>query len=386
MQTLLIGNGSSAMSKRMGREIDEFDGTVVRFNAYQTDGYEEFVGTRTDVWVTVGDYRGHTNREYQRVLWVSLLLDHQIDKRFEEFRTKAPYAKRVPYSTLKATKDTLGCNVPSSGAVVTTLFLDEGEDVWLYGFDFMQPNRKHHYSDDVERGPNHSPDHEWLFFHRLIEEGKVHLLGFDPTIEGIPIVRQPLACGSDEDSSAGRAPTQMGWYDWIGERETGKTILDVGAGMCDGMLKMEEYGCIVSGFEVDDRLKGLTERLSIGGGLDQYEDDSFDIVSCVDVIEHVVKDRTLLEDMKRIARERVYVSTPNFSRSRAQSIAHCREYTIGQFMNVFSPDQMWVAAPDGWTHRTLLIDETRRVELDEKFDDTADGLEWAHFCAVFEER
>ncbi len=53
---LLIGNGPSALAKKMGWQIDNYDGKVLRFNSYATDGFEEFVGSRTDFWWTMADF------------------------------------------------------------------------------------------------------------------------------------------------------------------------------------------------------------------------------------------------------------------------------------------------------------------------------------------
>lgn len=46
---LLVGNGPIVLSKKMGNIVDTFD-VVVRFNNFKIEGYEEFVGTKTD-WV-----------------------------------------------------------------------------------------------------------------------------------------------------------------------------------------------------------------------------------------------------------------------------------------------------------------------------------------------
>ena len=45
---LVIGNSNKCLDKKMGEKIDRFD-FVVRFNAAPTSGYEEYVGTKTDI-------------------------------------------------------------------------------------------------------------------------------------------------------------------------------------------------------------------------------------------------------------------------------------------------------------------------------------------------
>ena len=51
MKVILIGNGCSATEHKLGKVIDsEFD-LVLRMNRFKTEGYEEYVGSKTDVWV-----------------------------------------------------------------------------------------------------------------------------------------------------------------------------------------------------------------------------------------------------------------------------------------------------------------------------------------------
>tara|TARA_Y100000389_G_C17467714_1_gene527178 strand:- start:3464 stop:4189 length:726 start_codon:yes stop_codon:yes gene_type:complete len=47
---IVIGNSKKCLDHKIGLEIDKFD-IVVRFNAAPTIGYEQFVGTKTDVVV-----------------------------------------------------------------------------------------------------------------------------------------------------------------------------------------------------------------------------------------------------------------------------------------------------------------------------------------------
>ncbi len=49
-EIVLVGNGRSLLSREgLGPAIDAFD-RVVRFNNFQTEGFETFVGARTDWW------------------------------------------------------------------------------------------------------------------------------------------------------------------------------------------------------------------------------------------------------------------------------------------------------------------------------------------------
>ena len=58
MKTLIIGNGSSVREHKLGNKIDSFD-VVVRFNRGYFEGikgYEEYVGSKTDVLIVHDGY------------------------------------------------------------------------------------------------------------------------------------------------------------------------------------------------------------------------------------------------------------------------------------------------------------------------------------------
>ena len=62
-----------------------------------------------------------------------------------------------------------GC---SSGAIAVNYLQTLYERVFIYGFDFFQGD-EHHYGDNVGRGKLHKPQHELVYFMRLILEGKI---------------------------------------------------------------------------------------------------------------------------------------------------------------------------------------------------------------------
>lgn len=220
--------------------------------------------------------------------------------------------------------------------------------------------------------------------------------------QSIPPIRQNLRCGFDSTNvSAGREPCQMGWYEWIGKNYCkNKTVLDIGAGMCNGIKLLRKLETKeVWGQDIDTDLQYQDEQLLIKDVSD-LPSKSFDIVTCLDVIEHIIDDLPFFYHLQRIAKETIFITTPNFSRSKAQNHCHCREYTIPQFAGIFLPDELWSASPDGYVHHTQLlikkdsfyIDNTR---YDTKYNigaipdilsfchSTVDGQEWPHICGIF---
>lgn len=402
MRVLLIGNGPAALAKEMGEAIDNFSGHVLRFNNYTITKYEKWIGTRTDIWVTCDRHVTPMSHQHKKRWFLSFRTDEKTKAAIADCR-----AEQFPLDYIVKTVNAMNFNHPSSGAIVATYLLDQGHDVWIWGFDFLASRRDHHYNKDkIKRGEFHSEDAEWFYFQRLMQEGRVKYLGLDRHKETIPAIRHPVECGRDDDISWYRESAHDGWYEFIAKDCVGKKVLDVGAGMCEGMRILEGSAALVHGFEVDPRLSHLHPNLVIGDSLEMFEDNSYDVLTCVDVLEHVVEDKKFMSQMRRIARELIFVTTPNYTRSKAGNHAHCREYTIAQFANHFLPRAVWSASPNGKVHHTLLLTRVGdwmidhsptgvenkfdadimaayrvgKVPLTTRFNNTVDGEEWAHIC------
>jgi 2-polyprenyl-3-methyl-5-hydroxy-6-metoxy-1,4-benzoquinol methylase len=289
--------------------------------------------------------------------------------------------------------------------------LSQGHEVVLWGFDFMNEHRKHHWSDNADRGLWHDGWREWLFFADALMNKKITYLGWDPLKEGFPVVRTPVPCGLDQNINVLREPCQMGWYEFFAKTlYQGGCVLDVGAGTCTGMRLYETLGIPqVAGVEWDERLRGIHPGLSIVKDLGEIPDKSYDHVTSMDVLEHVVDDIPFFNHMKRIAKRSVFLTTPNGHRSACLNEAHCREYTVPLFANVFKPNRLWSGAPDGKSHRTLLLEQAGSwhinrgeegmgnkrnpatytahpvggMPLSTRFNITVDGEEWPHIAAEF---
>lgn len=66
--------------------------------------------------------------------------------------------------------------------------------------------------------------------------------------------------------------------------------------------------------------------------LEQIPDKSYDLVTAIDVVEHVEDDAGFMRALRRIARERIFVTTPLWYRGREIWPYHIREYRHGEFM------------------------------------------------------
>lgn len=381
MNILLIGNSPCVNAMEIGDTIDEFDGLVARFNSYKTTNYEKYVGTRSDIWITCGAFQINMDRNYKEVLLISILLNEQHDKNEDAIGKRYPNLERVRYETVFATKQMIEYNHPSSGAIAVMHYLSKGYKVYLYGFNFMIENMVHHYSDKNKKGDYHRPEKEWLFFNKYLMSGKIEYLGWNRKKQSTPILRTPAICGGNSIGEH-RGSTQMGWYNWIARECINRTVLDVGCGLGNGLKHLVQApGSKVYGVDEDPNLCEVVENYICG--LSNVA-GRYDIVLSVDVIEHVINDIEFFNKLKSITLKKLYIITPNFSRSLARNPAHCRELTISQFVNTFKPDELWVASPDGWFNLQQYPIGKNEQPLNKIWNyNSVDKLEWAHMCGVW---
>ena len=125
----------------------------------------------------------------------------------------------------------------------------------------------------------------------------------------------------------GREDLQHGWHSFVGGYCKERTILDVGAG-----LGLSRDRLIGGGNNNRVTLQDVGPDLpvDITTPVEEIETDSYDVVASFDVIEHVREDWSWLANLTRIARDFVFITTPNYNVSEAQNPCHVREYTPQQ--------------------------------------------------------
>jgi ubiquinone/menaquinone biosynthesis C-methylase UbiE len=107
---------------------------------------------------------------------------------------------------------------------------------------------------------------------------------------------------------------------YLGEKET---ALDVGFGLGYGLNILAIKASSVSGVDVDPKVLEYCRHTVIGhnprlahlgiynGYSLSFPDNHFDLVTCVDVLEHVEDYHRFLKELMRVARKGVFISTPN---------------------------------------------------------------------------
>lgn len=163
-KVIIVGSSDSMLSTENGKLIDEFN-IVCRFNRAPTEGYQNFVGSKTthrfcNLHVAENqEFEGQDmnfipSLRNQKILTdvdanftsIRNILDSScdielIDRRDEFGRTYSTLGGNLIGQDLK--------NLPSSGLVIVCYFINMGKMPILYGFDID--------SDD----PNSSPHYWW---------------------------------------------------------------------------------------------------------------------------------------------------------------------------------------------------------------------------------
>jgi SAM-dependent methyltransferase len=153
-------------------------------------------------------------------------------------------------------------------------------------------------------------------------------------------------CG-DTSVAAGRAPTQLGWYAFASLFVRDKTVLDVGCGLAQGLEILHRSASFVKGQDLDPRLAAPNVIIR---PLREFADRSFDVVTCIDVIEHVREPLEFLTNLRRIACSVIFLTTPNWTAGRCMWPYHLREYTPRELVDLLTPLgilRLYRGTPDG---------------------------------------
>jgi 2-polyprenyl-3-methyl-5-hydroxy-6-metoxy-1,4-benzoquinol methylase len=113
-------------------------------------------------------------------------------------------------------------------------------------------------------------------------------------------------------------PIQRFAYEWITRElvQKGESVLDVGPGLGYGMDTLATKAAFVQGLEVDPRAvlynqaKGRKVWFIDGRHIPRGLLD-FEVITCIDVLEHVDNPRLLIEEMVTLARRTIIITTPN---------------------------------------------------------------------------
>src|SRR5690606_28642592 len=181
---VLVGNGPSATSRRLGSIIDAHD-CIVRFNHYVTAGYEEMLGSRCTHWATHGcpvkfgaEAKVITPSPAAAQPRYAMLVHQQAPcPRGVEVET----SYNAPKEVMAELREKLG-KLPSTGiATIYWLLKFVGvRKLHLVGFDSFQKDRskRHHYWDPAiyKQPAEHDADAEMRMIRHWSIVGRVAML------------------------------------------------------------------------------------------------------------------------------------------------------------------------------------------------------------------
>ena len=140
-------------------------------------------------------------------------------------------------------------------------------------------------------------------------------------------------CG-DAAPLAGRGPGQLPWYQFATRFTANRSVLDAGCGGGKGLDLLAESAREARGQDLDSRLSRPDVFI---GPLEKIPSGSVEVVTSIDVIEHVDDPEAFVENLTRIATVGVFLTTPNWTAGRCKWPYHLREYTPQEFYTLLRP-------------------------------------------------
>ena len=187
----VIGNAHNAIESKIGKIIDSSD-IVCRFNGFNTDGFEEYIGSKTDLYVTNLIYDPSpfiVNKDELKLVLISrpFSIKHYYNVALGEMMKNLKCLDGLEivcisnedfetlYKWLDIPLDDKSGKNPSSGLVLIYLLSKYLEDVEfvISGFEFFYGNKNLHYFDEKivteELKYYHEPNKEKEAFLRCLK-------------------------------------------------------------------------------------------------------------------------------------------------------------------------------------------------------------------------
>jgi hypothetical protein len=127
----------------------------------------------------------------------------------------------------------------------------------------------------------------------------------------------------------GREPSQSMWHPWIARWATGKSVLDVGSGV--STLKRDLLALGAASVTTQDPCAWCHCDVC-----DPIEDlrGPFDLVTCIDVTEHVVDYGSFAFHLAQLAVERVIITTPGVLVTQNANPHHYHEFRCNELVQL----------------------------------------------------
>ena len=97
MKVIIVGNATSLLKNKQGEFIDKHD-IVIRLGGYKIEGYESFVGSKTDIWSngvsTIKIWKYFDEKVNNKHLWIMLPEDKFTEHEYLKKWQKEKYCER----------------------------------------------------------------------------------------------------------------------------------------------------------------------------------------------------------------------------------------------------------------------------------------------------
>jgi ubiquinone/menaquinone biosynthesis C-methylase UbiE len=145
-------------------------------------------------------------------------------------------------------------------------------------------------------------------------------------------------------------------YEFVLPHIKEKKVLDLGCGLAYGTALMAEPATEITGVDYDEstiennkeRYRNIANLAFIRSSLPPlpFADNSFDVVTLFQFIEHIADRKKLLQECKRVLRQdgTLILTTPNAIKSFARNPFHIHEYTFeemkGELSTIFPSHEL----------------------------------------------
>ena len=177
MSIIIVGNGTSVIDKKNGHKIDGFN-TVLRFNSFKIDGYEDYTGEKTNIWFTVNCSHAKDMETFDEIIvhsWEWSRSKCKIYQKLSENKYPCGFAGKYCHKTDRAFVRSIPTRSPSTGLIAIYMMIERFNQVFITGFDWWE-REKHHYGDSERRGTLHNPKEEYEIIRELSKQNKILFL------------------------------------------------------------------------------------------------------------------------------------------------------------------------------------------------------------------
>ena len=147
MRVIIVGNGTSVLKNKQGKFIDEHD-IVMRLGGYRIEGYEDFVGSKTDIWSngvsTIKIWKYFNENVINKHLWIMLpedkFTEHEYLKKWQRQKyCERQFSQSVHNERLEKLKlnNTVEC---IKNEYLETLLNELNITKYSMGGDFLRPS------------------------------------------------------------------------------------------------------------------------------------------------------------------------------------------------------------------------------------------------------